>query len=130
MSKPAYAIFGLIALAIVLGAFVRLDVEHGDTTSFVTFITSALVPGIPAIAGWMASRKAHSKASEANDTAQVAVNKADTAATAAVAAEHNTNGKLTEQFSQVRGDIASLAGHINTIDAKVTQHLADHGGGA
>ena len=125
MSKVA-GIYILIGLLIVIGAFVRLDVEHADITSFVAFVSSAIIPAIAAIAGI----KAHGKAAEANDTAQVAVDRADTAATAAVKAESNTNGKMDTRFSQVRSDIAALAGKVNTVDAKMTQHLADHEGGA
>lgn len=125
MSK-ATGVYILIGLLIFVGAFIRLSATHGDITSFVTFVTSALVPAIAAIAGI----RAHGKAAEANDTAQVAVDKADTAATAATKAEYNTNGKMDSRFAQVRTDIAGLTGKVGIVDAKVTQHLADHGGGA
>jgi hypothetical protein len=122
-STPLYVLVGLL---IIVGAFVRLDVEHADITSFITFISGAIIPGIAAIAGI----KAHNKASEANDTAQVAVDKADTAATAATKAESNTNGKMDARFTQVRTDIAGLVGKVNVVDSKLSQHLADHEGGA
>jgi hypothetical protein len=122
MSKPVIGVYALIALALILGSYVRLDVLHADTASFVSFLTAAIIPAIPAVAAWLAGRKAHVKASEANQTAQVAVNRADTAATAATAAESNTNGKLTQQFLTVHNEL----GEVKTL---LVKHLADHAGG-
>jgi hypothetical protein len=121
----ATGVYILIGLLIVVSAFVRLDLEHADIASFVTFVASAIIPAIAAIAGV----KAHGKAAEANETAQVAVEKADVAATAATHAEVNTNGKMDVRIASVRNDIATLMGKVNVVDSKITQHLAGHKAG-
>ena len=126
MSKTVVGVFALIALAILVGGFVKLGLQHGDASQLLGFVSSAVIPAIPAVAGWLSSRKAHAAASDAHDTAQQAVSLADTAATAATNAEVNTNGKMDVRFGQVRTDIANLLGRVNMVDAKVTQHIADH----
>lgn len=120
MKKPAIVgIYGLTALLIIVGAYVRLDVTHANTASFVTFLTN-LAPIVPALAAWIAGRRAHS-------TAQTAVDKADTAATAAVAAESNTNGKMAAQFSLVHNEVTDLKTAVTTLTDQFTAHLTDHG---
>lgn len=122
MKKSVLAVLMLLGLALILGSYVRLAVVHADIASYVSFLTTAIIPTIPACASWLSSRKAHGKASEANDTAQIAVDKADIAATAAVQAESNTNGKMAAQFLAVHNEI----GDVKTL---VVSHLAEHAKG-
>lgn len=115
-----WAISTLIALLIIVGGFVRIDVVHADTASFVSFLTG-LVTVIPAVAAWVAGLKAHGKAAEA-------VEKADVAATAAVAAESNTNGKMAHQFDTVHTEIANLGSMVVQSNNLLAAHIAnDHG---
>ena len=79
---------------------------------FVSFLTNLGAPW-SALAAWIAGRAAHS-------TARTAVDKADTAATCAVAAESNTNGKMAAQFSLVHNEVTDLKTAVTTLTDQFT----------
>jgi hypothetical protein len=56
-----------------------------------------------------------------------AVDKADTAATAAVAAESNTNGKMAAQFGLVHTEVDELKTMVTDLTTQFSAHLTDHG---
>jgi hypothetical protein len=113
------SITALIALAIVVGGFNRLAVDHGNADTFVTFLATIGALGVPAYIGMIKAGQAHAKASEVADKVDEARDVAATAADAAQQAENNTNGKMAQQFEQLRS-------MITEVDHKMTTHLLDH----
>jgi len=120
------ATIAIIIIAFVAGLGTRLFLMGGDSAPLLSYITSVLVTGVPASAAWFMSHKTNQKVEVAtdkidtvSDKADQAAGLADTAAQSAVAAEHNTNGKMTAQFAELHSEISG----INTL---LVSHLAEH----
>jgi hypothetical protein len=120
------SVTSIIALVIIVGGYNRLQMNHGDVGSFVTFLATIFGIGIPAYVGMVKSGQAHSKAVEIGekvDQVQSGVSDAkdvaESAAQAAVQAEANTNGKLTAQFDELRSLVQGVADQM-------TAHLEEH----
>lgn len=116
------SVTALIGLTIVIGAFLHLSQAHGNTDSFVSFLTVVIPLGIPAYIAMVKSNQAHAKVSEVSDKVETAAADAATAAEASQQAENNTNGKMAIQFEQVRA-------MLTEVDHKISQHLIDHNSG-
>jgi Na+/melibiose symporter-like transporter len=108
VSPSVLVICATIIVVVIVGSFVRLQVAHNDTASYINFLTTIVVIGIPSIAGWYQSWKARKHAVNAEAQSSQAASQ--------------TNGILDAKFLVVRKDIADLT---SIMGAHLKQHESE-----